>query len=485
MIARAICLAAVIVPQLGAQSYSSCSGFWAEDIHKKFDCIEALLSASPVHSTFSGVPPGNGFPIGVAVESQTHYVSPAQRLPDTDIRKPSAHPDTGYLSLTDLLLAGVISTNGSWYTTGSFSWLPPLHYRDVIDHGVTYHKLGPLKTRQVFGLQLYATHRTTQDVGFYGEGARSPSTALGFKLAETYTGATARLPLTPWLAVSSQLEYRNVSATSDTFAIPIQPAPLPGGFLHYVAGGTTDGMWLSEPPSPKETPVPDPNAPQPGLMKHRVVFRLHNRASYDWYHDLDTGHYSFRQFVFAGDESIHFGGVFQKYYDQKSHPGGFGLLRVICGGTGHAKPTNGDDAFKKDDVCEFGQLDFKSRIAISQTSGTNAVPFYYQPTLGGSDIESNLTLRGYPDYRFRGDRMAMMQIEYTKPVPKIDPVGILLFYDAGSITLPGQSFQSVPFRQDGGIGATLRLRGSIVFEAYAAMGGGNGVHFGYNLAKLF
>ena len=112
-----------------------------------------------------------------------------------------------------------------------------------------------------------------------------------------------------------------------------------------------------------------PNAPQPGLMKHRIVFRLQNRPGYSWYQDLDTGHYSFRQFVFIGDESMHLGGVFQKYFDDKSHPAAFGFLRFVCGGTGHGKDTGAvKDAFKKDDVCDFGQFDFKTRFVISQTS---------------------------------------------------------------------------------------------------------------------
>ena len=30
------------------------------------------------------------------------------------------------------------------------------------------------------------------------------------------------------------------------------------------------------------------------------------------------------------------------------------------------------------------------------------VPFYFQPTLGGSDINGQRLLSGYDDYRFRG-----------------------------------------------------------------------------------
>ena len=263
-------------------------------------------------------------------------------------------------------------------TTGSFSWLPPLHYRDVIDKGVTYRKLGPLKTRQVFGIQLYGTHRSVQDVSLFGEGARSGTTAYAFKLSETYTGAIARLPLTPWLAATGQIEYRQVSLPADSAPLSVQnnftEATAPGlsarpGFVHSVVGASSDAMWLSEPASPKETVDPNPNAHQPNLMKHRIVFRLQNRADYGWYQDINTGHYSFRQFTVTADESMHLGGVFQQYFDDKSHPAGFPFLRFACGGTGHGRGTGAvKDAFKKDDVCDFGQFDFKTRFVISQTS---------------------------------------------------------------------------------------------------------------------
>ena len=125
----AVAFLLALCPQLAAQSYSSCPAFWSENIHAKFDCIEALFSASPAHLTFSSVPPGNGFAIGGALEVKTHYVSPATRLPDVNIGDPSEHPDTGRLSLTDAVLAGVVSTNGSWYATGSTPSSVTVHAR--------------------------------------------------------------------------------------------------------------------------------------------------------------------------------------------------------------------------------------------------------------------------------------------------------------------------------------------------------------------
>jgi hypothetical protein len=106
-----------------------------------------------------------------------------------------------------------------------------------------------------------------------------------------------------------------------------------------------------------------------------------------------------------------------------------------------------------------------------------------QPTIGGSDIDSRLSLRGFADYRFRAQDATFLQVEYGIPV--YGPIGALLFYDAGNVgqTLSGLSFAHL--REDGGAGGTLRFGGSIVAQAYLAMGAGHGVHLGYNLVKSF
>lgn len=301
------------------------------------------------------------------------------------------------------------------------------------------------------------------------------------------------------------MEYRQISlpVTNNSHSVrnDFSEATAPGlngqpGFVHSALALDTDQSWRSEARSPTESLTPAPNAPPVPLAKHDIIFRVENRAAYDWYTDTNTGHYSFGQFSFMGDESVHFGAVLLKYLDSKSDPGAFRFFRFICGGAGHketvekqgadGKPVKFTEAsFKKDDVCDLGQLDVKTRFVFSQTAAGNVVPFYYQPTLGGSDIESRVTLRGYPDYRFRGNDLALVQIEYSKPLPVVDPVGAFAFYDGGSVAPAGQGLGMARYRQDGGLGASLRLQGKIVLRAWAAMGGGHGVHIGYNLEKLF
>ena len=94
-----------------------------------------------------------------------------------------------------------------------------------------------------------------------------------------------------------------------------------------------------------------------------------------------------------------------------------------------------------------------------------------------------MSLRGYPNYRFRDRDSVFVQANYTKPL--FDPVGLLLFYDAGTV---GPKFSSLSFkrlRQDAGVGATFSLQHNIVAQIYMAWGEGHGPALNYSFSKLF
>lgn len=88
------------------------------------------------------------------------------------------------------------------------------------------------------------------------------------------------------------------------------------------------------------------------------------------------------------------------------------------------------------------------RFTASWASAGNAVPFYLQETLGGSDIDNVPTLRGYQDYRFRGPDLFSLQAQYERRLLPAPPpgsqrpstlrsiagaLGIMAFYDAGEV----------------------------------------------------
>ena len=66
------------------------------------------------------------------------------------------------------------------------------------------------------------------------------------------------------------------------------------------------------------------------------------------------------------------------------------------------------------DKREDSILTIHNRLTISDASAGNAVPFYLQETLGGSDIEGQPTLRGFQDYRFRAPDNVLIQVQYDR-----------------------------------------------------------------------
>jgi hypothetical protein len=97
----------------------------------------------------------------------------------------------------------------------------------------------------------------------------------------------------------------------------------------------------------------------------------------------------------------------------------------------------GSDAFRFDrvsaDARAFLPLGSAQRvIALRAVASVNRpadgarVPFYLQQTLGGSH-----SLRGFPSFRFRGERLLLLQAEYRwEAVPAIE---LALFVDAGRV----------------------------------------------------
>jgi hypothetical protein len=133
--------------------------------------------------------------------------------------------------------------------------------------------------------------------------------------------------------------------------------------------------------------------------------------------------------------------------------------------------------------CDFGNLSIASHIAASQSSAGRIIPFFMRPTVGGQDIDSLLSLRGFANYRFRGNNAMFIQTSYTLPV--YDPLGVLVFYDAGNAGDPLGTLSFAHLRQDAGLGLNIRVMRVSYAQAYLAWGAGSGPSLGYSLVKHF
>jgi len=122
----------------------------------------------------------------------------------------------------------------------------------------------------------------------------------------------------------------------------------------------------------------------------------------------------------------------------------------------------------------YGTIGVRALLISSTTSGGNTVPFYFQPTLGGSDINGQTSLASYDDARFRGPHALLFQQTFEMSV--WGPVGVWVQADQGTVALTRGAL-SEGFKHSLSIGATVRAGGFPVMVLSYATGGPEGHHF--------
>jgi len=120
-----------------------------------------------------------------------------------------------------------------------------------------------------------------------------------------------------------------------------------------------------------------------------------------------------------------------------------------------------------------GTVDFRIFVSRSDVSGDSVVPFYFQPTLGGSDIDGNRMLASYDDYRFRAPDALLFRQSLEHSIGSW-PVGIWLAMDEGRVSVPDA--EGSAFRKSFTAGLTLRAGGFPVVLLTWATGDSEGQH---------
>jgi hypothetical protein len=117
-----------------------------------------------------------------------------------------------------------------------------------------------------------------------------------------------------------------------------------------------------------------------------------------------------------------------------------------------------------------GTVSFRVLLSKSVAASGETVPFYFQPTLGGSDLNGNRLLTGYDDYRFRGTNLFALQesIEHSL----WGPVGIYALAEQGTLTPEGAGLTTEDLARSFGVGLTLRAGGFPLVNLSFAWGGG-------------
>jgi hypothetical protein len=126
-----------------------------------------------------------------------------------------------------------------------------------------------------------------------------------------------------------------------------------------------------------------------------------------------------------------------------------------------------------------GSIGVRFLLSESITSGTSVVPFYFQQTLGGSDINSALALGSYRDYRFRAPNLLLLQETFEHSI--WGPFGVKLMADQGRVALTRGDLGFSHLKHSFAAGLTLRAGGFPMISMMFAWGGSEGHH---NIANM-
>ena len=125
-----------------------------------------------------------------------------------------------------------------------------------------------------------------------------------------------------------------------------------------------------------------------------------------------------------------------------------------------------------------GSIGVRFLLSESMNSVTK-VPFYFQPTLGGQDINSSLTLPSYRDYRYRAPNFLLLQETFEHSI--WGPFGMKFMADQGRVAIDRGDLGFSHLRHSYGAGLTLRAGGFPMIQMMFAWGGPEGHHNIFNM----
>lgn len=120
------------------------------------------------------------------------------------------------------------------------------------------------------------------------------------------------------------------------------------------------------------------------------------------------------------------------------------------------------------------------RLLLSESmNSVSKVPFYFQPTLGGQDINSALTLGSYRDYRFRAPNLLLLEENFEHSI--WGPFGLKFMADQGRVAVTRSDVGFSHLKHSFAAGLTLRAGGFPMVQMMFAWGGPEGHRNIFNL----
>ena len=306
------------------------------------------------------------------------------------------------------------------------------------------------KSGESLWLNIYGRNRSLPVMTYFGLGPNTHlDNAAKFSERDTSAGIEIKTPVpeVSWLSAGAKIEglWPDIGGVTGKNIVSIEQA-----FTEQTAPGLT-----TQPPMVHEQIFLNPH------KRFLRRFELNYNIAYSFYQDAGSGHFSFRRFETT---------VEHRFYPEKKKHGG---------------------------VIEQNYFSVLWRYSVSNASAGNAIPFYLQETIGGSDIDNQPSLPAFKDYRFRGPDLLTVRTEYDRKLCEActpckagivhtvcSHLGLLAAYDAGEVALRRGDLDLSAMRQSFGGGIAIYLGKDIIFRMAVALGGGEGTHPYFGIANF-
>jgi hypothetical protein len=402
---------------------------------------QTLVTGQPLHLALGSLAPQNGFAFGLAFVEHKNYANHWRTTFNTD---------------------AVATPNGSW-RAGAYAKAFRLDsHQIVVVQGAgtkqgSFFNVSPL-------FNVYAEATSLNHIDFYGLGPDTlPTGKTSFGMTETIAGASAVLPLgRAGLSISAEINGRLPQLRGD----------------HSESVPSIEQRY-TEASAPGLDTQPAFIQPAIGLNLQPEIFagflRLHYLLQFQDYAALGNSTYSFRRWT------ADFGHEFP--LDRKVH------LTA-------ANPQNGPDSCTSDPqspcpspthvssaINHEGSINIRLFMTGSVANAHSVVPFYFDPTIGGSDLNGQPALASYPDYRFRAPNALVLRETIEHAIPKV-PLGAYFSVDEAKVGLHRSDIDFSHLRHSFTAGLTVHAGGLPVVYFLFAWGGGEGNHTIFNVSNV-
>lgn len=405
------------------------------DFKKIADCAQELFTGHPLHIAVGSIAPQNGFGAGIAYLGHK----------TTDNWRTSWNADA------------VGSINGSWRAG---AYLKLVHTPDQ-PIGVGFGTPPQLKANltelpEHSVINIYAQAISLNKLTYFGLGPNSAEAGRSFYgMRETIVGVSAVKPAYQRLHVSlyGEINGRFVDIRPSLN----QPSP-------------TIGTLYTEATAPGLTNQPAFFQLGEGIRTRPVFFDDFLRLNYDL---------AYRQYFAPGNSTF----SFQRLTVDLSHQ--FAIYKKTTRWL-LPRDANGPDdcslapASSRPECPQItrdleGSVGLRFFLDASMTPGGNVVPFYFEPTLGGSDINANQSLSSYQDFRFRAPNVMLFRQSFEHSIGKL-PLGFTFMVDEGKVALTRGDLGSNDWLHSFSAGLTLRAGGFPQVFLLFSWGGNEGTH---------